>query len=71
MREFKDIGDEDKKKTGTMSFNVNEAQYNLWSILDQTDGGLKLMERMERIEKTFKDHTDADGKFLELKQTEE
>jgi hypothetical protein len=29
MREFKDIGDEDKKKTGTMSFNVNEAQYNL------------------------------------------
>ena len=29
------------------------------------------MERMERIEKTFKDHTDADGKFLELKQTEE
>jgi response regulator RpfG family c-di-GMP phosphodiesterase len=29
MREFKDIGDEDKKKTGTMGFNVNEAQYNL------------------------------------------
>lgn len=66
LREFKGFETEEaKRKPKVEEFDVHEAQYVVWKILQANDKGrATLMNRMQDVEQTFMQHTDTNGAFL-------
>lgn len=73
MREFKDFESEENKRKGKPEeFDIHEEQYEIRKILETKDiGRSNLVNRMQKVEQTFLQNTDAEGAFLTNKNKPE